>query len=343
MSIYVKNKIDRKTHDITLEVLTPMFLGGAHQDAEIRPGAIKSIIRYWWRVAMGNIPLEELHHQEKKLWGGVHNGNACRSLVELAMQADIKAITLDSMLGKKTTKHPEAPTHPLSLIGYLAGMGHFNYKKGFLKKAFVPGNTLKLTISYPAEYHEIMEKTLYLFNKFGALGARSRNGFGSFATDSFNDTCHIKSDDIGSILGRQKQPYPHTLGHDDRGLLLWKSAKGFDNYKEAMEYLGQIYLDLRVSKHFKYEQKVGNRHLLGYPIMHHDVKSWGGPGGRMPSQLHWTIRKNNDKKLNIQVLHLPHALDKERQWFAELEPVEKIWGYVYDFLDNNGTLLRTTL
>jgi len=64
-----------------LEVLTPMFMYGANQsEPEIRPSAIKGIIRYWWRILQADMwrsdeGIREMRKKEKQLFGGVGDGS----------------------------------------------------------------------------------------------------------------------------------------------------------------------------------------------------------------------------------------------------------------------------
>ncbi len=83
MAINIARFIDRETVEFKVEVLTPMFLGGANGDAELRAAPLKNAIRYWWRITKGDIPHNDLRNQEQKLFGGV-SGNATRSLVDFA-------------------------------------------------------------------------------------------------------------------------------------------------------------------------------------------------------------------------------------------------------------------
>lgn len=53
MSINISRFINREPAEFTVEVLTPMFLGGANGDAELRAAPLKNAIRYWWRITQG--------------------------------------------------------------------------------------------------------------------------------------------------------------------------------------------------------------------------------------------------------------------------------------------------
>ena len=45
---------DTETLQVSVEFLTPTFLGGADQNAELRAAPFKNLLRQWWRVAVGS-------------------------------------------------------------------------------------------------------------------------------------------------------------------------------------------------------------------------------------------------------------------------------------------------
>jgi CRISPR-associated protein Cmr1 len=39
--------------ELTLETVTPLFLGGALHQPELRPASVRGALRYWLRAALG--------------------------------------------------------------------------------------------------------------------------------------------------------------------------------------------------------------------------------------------------------------------------------------------------
>jgi len=57
---------------LTLETVTPLFLGGADQQPELRPTAFRGALRFWLRALLGahiGDDLKRLHEEENKVFG----------------------------------------------------------------------------------------------------------------------------------------------------------------------------------------------------------------------------------------------------------------------------------
>jgi CRISPR-associated protein Cmr1 len=69
----------RKTLTITLETVTPLFLGGAEPRPELRPPAFRGAMRYWLRAALGGVigdcNLADLHKLESAAFGNTDYGS----------------------------------------------------------------------------------------------------------------------------------------------------------------------------------------------------------------------------------------------------------------------------
>lgn len=330
---------------LKVKVLTPMFLGGADQNAELRSAPFKAALRYWWRIAKGGMDTDQLLHEETELFGGVSE-SPLKSRVSVSIKGDVNIIIPKSGKQKKIA-HPEAEKakHKVDGPGYLAGMGHYDFKKGFKKKAIAAGQVFELLVQYPSEHSKIIENALWLLNRFGSIGARSRNGFGSFYFENFNDrdmNC-LSVVNFKVALRKDMNPYPHCLTGDELGLTLWKlpGTNQYD-YDSLMRDLAELYIRLRTIPFFKFKNAgPGNRHLLGYPIMNHSIKEWGGNGGRLPSQLRLMVKPDGKDRLNGFILHLAHSLPDDKRWFPNLSSQEEIWKEVHGFLDKEMT--RVTL
>ncbi|MDD3295479.1 MAG: hypothetical protein PHG20_12415, partial [Geobacteraceae bacterium] len=60
---------DVEKMDITVEFLTPTFLGGADRQGELRSPPFKNLLRQWWRVVKGDLAVDELRQREGQLFG----------------------------------------------------------------------------------------------------------------------------------------------------------------------------------------------------------------------------------------------------------------------------------
>ena len=340
MSINISRYINRETSEFKIEVLTPMFLGGANGDAELRAAPLKNAIRYWWRITKGDLVHKDLLKEEQKLFGGV-SGEASRSLVDVVVTGSVKtgAAKESDWIGVK--KNPEVQNKEVPLSAYL-GMGPIDFHGKYTKKRILPGEKFDLFITYPKESTESVIDALSLFAEFGSLGARSRNGWGSF--DLFEEG---KSK---SLLPREKliekygkeistifeinRKYPFKLGKSNEQLLLWRIGT-HNTWKEAMKLAGDSYMDLRQKElpFAKGKPKgVQKRHILGYPVTNHILGLWGGKNGRMPSQLRIIIRKT-DNQYYSYFFHLPHKISKP--WNPSLGSELSVWLKIHQYLDEN--------
>lgn len=348
MSINVKRFINRETANFSVEVLTPMFLGGADGNAELRSPPLKNALRYWWRITQGDTPKNELLAKEQKLFGGV-NDEASRSLVDVVViEKNIKLEEKGSeiFIGKKPNK--EADGKSVSLAAYL-GLGPIHFKGIYEKKPISPGSNFNLSIIYPKEDNQKIIDAISLFAHFGNLGARSRNGWGSLSVipneiklSSMKTLFDKYGEDINQILQDvDNRKYPFRLGTSIKNgkpsPLLWEIASG-NTWKSVMQEAASKYMDIRHSLPFgRPKGRVDKRHILGYPVMHHDVDIWKDQknkgDGRMPSQLRIIIRKTGSKYTSY-FLHLPHKIP--HKWDINLEEIS-VWREIHDLLDRDDS------
>ena len=177
-----------RTITATYRIVTPMFMGGADKAADsIRPPSVKGALRFWWRALnwsqvrsntnSDKDALIELHRQESEIFGNTPAEKAPKvgqSVFSLRIRGDIPTpSSLPRMRGSK------------AYLGYgLEDRGN---------QALTWGDTFTVELSYhlnraTKEKIGSVEDALMAIGLFGGLGGRSRNGFGSIAMESINDT-----------------------------------------------------------------------------------------------------------------------------------------------------------
>lgn len=354
MKINVSRFTKRKKAKFSIEVLTPMFLGGASGAAEVRTPPLRNAIRYWWRITQGDIPREQLLQKEQKLFGGVTE-KACRSLVEVTVSGQIKTGSTDEKDEMGQKKNSEANNRNVPLSAYL-GMGPVDFNGKYTRTRILPGEIFRLAVSFPGSHIREMSEALSLFKAFGGLGARSRNGWGSFQLHLVESeemellgTTEIFSKfgkEISQIFSTDKK-YPFRLGVSEGKYLLWEAGRA-STWKKAMEAAGEKYMDLRQQDTLTFpknsSKNIEKRHILGYPVTNHPIHNWGGNNGRMPSQLRILVRKKNEQYVTL-FFHLPHRIPKkwdEKRLGNELD----LWKQIHNYLDQKckrvtGDLERT--
>ncbi|HEX2958403.1 MAG TPA: type III-B CRISPR module RAMP protein Cmr1 [Chitinispirillaceae bacterium] len=322
-----------------VEFLTPAFLGGAEQNAELRSAPFKNLLRQWWRIANGNLDPKELKLKEDDLFGAVAGESVSASKLRMSIIGSAKTSQAKIDLG--TMKHPEVSFNSGNIDRALyLGYGPVTLKNG--TRQYLPANTHFIwNISYPNCYAHDIKKTLSYIHHFGTIGSRARKGFGSISLKLFEgevlpELSFPVSENLASLL--LKKEYPHSLGTDKKGILAWEQC--CTNWNDAMKLLGTLYMETRTNLQFPNSAPVAiqKRHILGYPVTNHKVHSWGGNEARMPSQIRLLVKKTNNEKLVARILHLPHKLPKT--WDNRLGSELSVWQAVHQFLDNQKKLRR---
>jgi len=168
------DRIEKNLIRATYRITTPMFCGGAEQQAEFRLPSFKGILRFWWRALewgrMRN--LEQLHREESELFGS-SNGGQAKFLMRMKEPAAVREFT--------ETFSPA--------LTYLAGMGLCDRFGAFHRKPSKPDACVSVELRLKrggnsAEDARQLQRALLAVGIFGGLGARSRRGFGSMTLES---------------------------------------------------------------------------------------------------------------------------------------------------------------
>ena len=70
MTFYISRYKNMDSVEFDIEVVTPMFLGGANTtDAELRVPSIKGMLRFWWRATCWIESLEKMKKEEAEIFG----------------------------------------------------------------------------------------------------------------------------------------------------------------------------------------------------------------------------------------------------------------------------------
>jgi CRISPR-associated protein Cmr1 len=148
----------RKTLTVTLETVTPLFLGGAEPRPELRPPAFRGALRYWLRASLGGVigdnNLAALHELESAVFGSTDSGSPIQVRLHGHLQES----------NEKVLPHKEG-------------------KQAAPRKAFRSDQTVKLSLSQFRSDDETVWKAvcsgLNLTLTFGGIGLRSRRGYGT--------------------------------------------------------------------------------------------------------------------------------------------------------------------
>lgn len=202
---------------ITLErhykVITPLFGGSAiagEVDTEhpIRGSSIRGHLRFWWRATQAGrfATIAEMKAAEDKLWGSAATGEKVK----------VRSVSLNVIVSKKgkpwvkerlKTKKGEEMVHiadPKSNYSYVAfPLRQTDEEKRAKKKlrGVLEHVAFTLTLSFPKGSLEQIRATLWAWDTFGGVGARTRRGFGALqCTES-----KVVSDLTGQATGMSWQ------------------------------------------------------------------------------------------------------------------------------------------
>lgn len=318
---------------------TPAFLGNADQNAQWRTPPIKALIRQWWRVAYAAdknfaVRVDEIRREEGLLFGNAWlEDNYRKSLVRLRLDS-WEIGTLKNWQVLPTIRHPEVPK-PVGSDLYL-GFGPLLFRNGAALKAraaIQAGETAMLSIAVPDEYAPRMEHTLWMLDRYGTLGGRSRNGWGSFALASCEGTQVLNAQvPLRNWVDCLDRDWPHAIGQDEKGALVWQTP-AFDDWKATIKQLAEIKIGLRTQFRFttgKNATAPEARHWLSYPVTNHSVQPWDG-NARLPNSLRFKVRPTADGKLTGVIFHMPHL--PPHGFGADRTVIKNIWQQVHSFLD----------
>jgi len=339
-----------RQREFTVRFHTPAFLGNAKQVAQWRTPPFKALLRQWWRVAYAAdadrdfaVDLAAMRREEGLLFGNAWlDDNFCKSLVRLRLSRwDEGKLKQDAWPKDQTVDHPEVKDRqsgnlkPVGSALYL-GYGPLTFKGGTsLKAAAAIGNgeEAKLRIAFPEAQAGCLTRALWLMDRYGTLGGRSRNGWGSFSLEPVEpapDLAHVPcSRPWRDCLDRD---WPHAIGQDENGALIWKTLP-FKDWQALIKCLAQIKIGLRTQ--FKFQSGKNAklpelRHWLSYPVTNHSVMPWGNDK-RLPNSLRFKVRLLDEGQVCGVIFHVPHAPPKDFR--TDINAITQVWQDVHRFLD----------
>lgn len=343
---------------------TPGFVGDAEQQSAWRTPPLKALLQHWWRVAVAKqygYGWQKVREAEGRLFGHawLDNGSwAMRSRVRIKLSSSAPG-SLEKerwVFEQKKLEHKEVKM-PIGADLYL-GFGPLLYSKDSKKtelkqRAINAREQNQLTLSYPEEANEEFADALQLIHWFGTIGGRSRNAWGSVelkmkvgATPSSRQKplhdYEVLLNGNANLTRFQRslkdcltEEWPHAIGSDQQGLLIWKTPKR-DNWQLVMKDLAQTKIKFRTDLIFPAAKPGGfeKRHLLAYPVTNHRVNDWGN-NGRLANQLRFKVASTENGFVGI-IVHLPCAMPKEMSQglrnAPSIEQQVEIWQSVHQSL-----------
>lgn len=218
-----------QTITFTCEVITPMFLAGADGTTpELRPASIKGALRFWWRAMNGHLVEEDgdltlLKTREAEIFGGSGEGQGRSKILIRVIPNKIHI----KKFGRIDSK-----------IKYLA--------YGAEERSFINvGSTFTINITVNEGNNEransllnVIKTAFSLLVYFGGIGAKSRNGFGSFTSTNI-----LPFDEVKNNIEEISEDYlniPYTSFNNTCQLYLL-NKDNIDSWEGAIEALADLY------------------------------------------------------------------------------------------------------
>ncbi|MDR3347446.1 MAG: type III-B CRISPR module RAMP protein Cmr1 [Helicobacteraceae bacterium] len=278
------------------EFVTPAFLGGADQSAELRAAPFKAALRWWWRVLFGAQHGDKIYDVESELFGSTEGA----SKVRVEVLGTLLPQKTNSFNGKKIRVLSKGREFAIDIIDYLA-YGLYAYEKGrgnvYGRNHFIAGSRFKIAVYAPKEQKEEIIVCLKALFAFGGVGSRSRNGFGSLRIAG-----GVLPNTVIGANWTQKNllEYP-TL---NKASNLFETKRTFGAWNEALSDVAIAYKSARSALEPKHNFET--RGLLSRPIeVRGETIAENVRKDRSPKQFIMHIAKTSDNKYIGRILTLP--------------------------------------
>jgi len=346
-----------------LKLASPTFLGGADQRGTWRTPPIKALVREWWRIAVApelGYDHRQIKKRETRLFGTAADeagGENQRSQIRFALANWREGTCTAWPSGEQRVNHPEVQDRntgrprPVGSELYL-GYGPLVFEQGTKLKngaALQANETNSIRLALPDAEHANLQRSIALAHWFGTLGGRSRNGWGSMLWTAEDGTPSVAPLDASALQAsgctralRQclDLDWPHAIGSDGAGVLVWRSNETFKDWRDAMAFLARTKISVRHHLGFDGGQphrEPQPRHALAYPVTNHKVPAWEGSGkGRLANTLRFKLHTEEDGRLRALIYHTPCRPSLPHAGLDLLDT----WQRVHRFLDAQPALAR---
>ncbi len=331
-----------KTLRYKVRFITPAFLGDANKRGQWRTPPFKAELRYWWRVVHAadnkfDAKVQEMRRAEGMLFGNAWlQEGATKSLVQVRLSKWKRGGLTSWNPGGGKIKHPEVkfPIDPALYLAY----GPVSNKAYETVPAISPGEEAVLSLRFPERerYSEYIKAVLFLMRCFGSVGGRSRNGWGAYELIPEEDTPEFNNN-LSQFLRSWEEAlqldWPHAIGQDDKGPLIWCTAPR-NNWQDVIRDLAIIKVGVRTQFMFQHggTQNPEPRHWLAYPVTRHKVFSWeNNKSGRLPNTLRFTVKRTRDNQLKGLIFHMPCR--PPNGFSPNMNTLVSVWQTVHHLLD----------
>lgn len=253
-----------------------MFLGDAHQRAELRPPSLKGALRFWYRAAE-----PKFAEREGRVFGAAGDGVGQSAVLMRIVAPDFAPMKWPRQMAQRFNSGQGRGTRN--------GLVYLGYPFQFNERTAIPPGTcftVHCTVPRPERLSARdawgVLGAWWLLGRYGALGTRARRGFGSLQLDAWSldgggDAWHAAANalpvverptpqvwfqglanglhELSRRLGAFPEPthQPH-LGPRARPVLLPTPARGRDAWASALAEAGRLMQDFRLRRQPDYDR-----------------------------------------------------------------------------------------
>ncbi len=354
----------------SVRFVTPAFIGNADQDGQWRTPPFKALLRQWWRVAFAAdqvdaVDVGAMRAAEGKLFGVAadRDGDSRKSEVRIRLNCwDKGRLTAWAGQDSERVMHQEVKSRdgrpaPVGAQLYL-GYGPLNFDRDSrqtalkARAAIQVGEQAVLSLAFPSGAEASrLETALSLMQRYGTLGGRSRNGWGSFSLTPVDASTPALQADLDARLTSHwqdalKLDWPHAIGTSDGKPLIWQT-EALPDWTAVMRRLAELKIGLRTQFKFTSGRDAAQpeeRHWLSYPVTNHNVAAWRERGKgefRLPNSLRFKVRADADGQLRGVIFHMP--CQPPKQFKPDLAAIQAVWRQVHAHLDHADRQLTRLL
>ncbi len=180
------------------ELITPLFGGGVQKGENdsltlIRGSEIRGILRFWWRACRGgqfNGNLADMKKKEDEIWGTAYKKGTTPIPRAKTVQITVQKCSFQNSIAPYDRSQPSRLNIPL-YAAFPLQLSEADIQAGKPQREVKSKASFTLIISFPEEYRKDIEATLWAWETFGGIGARTRRGFGTLRCKSIQENQQI--------------------------------------------------------------------------------------------------------------------------------------------------------
>lgn len=242
--------------DLSLELLSPCFLGGAFQEPEFRIGSLRGVWRYWYRALYRSGAEEAPTEDERRIFGGVGRDNGDRwGPGEAAGRGSARLVLRES---SRLDASEWSPSSRPSGADYLLFSMNMNRRRGLDAGQVIP---LRLLLARDGEEADRAVRSLLVACAFSGLGARSRHMAGAVSlggAEPVGPIAWTRADTPETLAARLRELIQPSLGRRMSSSRYHIVATGtfkagvlrrpFGTWREALDTIGGALRSFRLRR-----------------------------------------------------------------------------------------------